>query len=393
MTSIPAAVRAQFPILADQTYLVNHSLGAVPASTRAAMQEFVDAWATMGPAAWEGPWWATLEEFCANLEHILGGAKGSVVPMQNATRAMAAVASGLTYKKPRNRVVMTELEFTTFYPFWRNQESLGAELVIVPSDDQISVPVERIIDAIDDRTLVVPTCDVYFRSGARQDLKAIVDAAHEHGALVIGDGYQAVGCVPVDVKRMDIDFYVGGSHKWLCGGAGAGYLYVRPDLASTFEPRLTGWFGLADPFAYEKDLSGTKRHAGVFRFMDGTPNVPALYGAREGVRAIRRIGVGDIHRHDQDLTERLRKGATERGLELRSPADRNRRSAMTCIQFEGSKETCAKLTERGVMVDWRPVSGIRVSPHFYSTRADIDAFFDAFDVVRPAGRKATARTA
>ena len=393
MTAIPESVRAEFPILAERTYVVNHSLGAVPASTKQAMEEFVDAWATLGPSAWEGPWWATLEEFCANLEHILGGAKGTVVPMQNATRAMAAVASGLTYRTPRNRVVMTELEFTTFYPFWRNQETLGAELVVVPSDDQISVPVERIVKAIDDRTLIVPTCDVYFRSGARQDLKAIVQAAHEHGAMVIGDGYQAVGCVPVDVKKLGIDFYVGGSHKWLCGGAGAGFLYVRPDLAATFEPRLTGWFGLADPFAYEKDLSGKKRHPGAFRFMDGTPNVPALYGAREGVRAIRRVGVDNIHRHNQDLTERLRQGATERGLEIRSPADRNKRSAMTCLAFDGSQETCAQLNERGVMVDWRPGSGIRVSPHFYSTRADIDAFFEALDAVRVRGSQAAVRPA
>ena len=374
----------RFPILASKTYLCSHSLGAVPAATSAALAEYYDAWATRGIHAWEGPWWNAVLEFSSDIEKLLHAAKGTVAPMQNATRAMAAVASCFDYKGPRNRVVLTDLEFTTFYPFWRGQEREGAELVLVESDDGVTVPLGRIEAAIDERTLLVATCHGFFRSGAVQDIGGLGRAAHRKGALLLVDGYQTAGTVPVDVKKSDVDFYVGGSHKYLCGGAGAGYLYVRPDLVPTLRPRLTGWFGLENPFAYVKDIAGVTANEGVHRFLDGTPNVPALYSAREGIRAVLAETVDEIRRASLGMTRHAMKRADELGLEVRTPRKDNERTGMVCLQFPGSKEAAAALVRKDIVVDWRPDCGLRMSPHFYNSVADVDEAFEALaDAAKP----------
>lgn len=374
--------RGAFPILADRVYLASHSLGAVPASARAALVEYYDRWATQGILAWDGDWWASIRAFSEDIEAILGAAPDTVVPVQNVTRAMAGVASGLSYNGPRNRIVLTSLEFTTSYPLWRAQERLGAEVVVVPSDDGIGVPTERLIAAIDERTCIVPTSHVYFRSGAVADLKAIVEHAHRVGALVLGDGYQAVGTLPVDVGELGIDFYCGGSHKWLCGGPGAGFLYVRPGLATRFEPRLTGWFGLQEPFSYEPGDAPPPPADTVRRFLGGTPNIPALYAAREGVRIVRRIGVSAIREVSRALTTYAIEQATTRGLELRTPLSPEARSGMLCLQLPSSEAVAQAVIDAGIIIDWRPDCGIRISPHFYNTHADLDAFFTALDRAR-----------
>jgi len=306
MSQTLTQLREQFPILSRKTYLASHTLGAVPAATEQSMQRYYQVWAEQGIDAWDGPWWQSVTDFCETLEAIIGAAAGSVVPLQNATRGMAAVASCFTWESPRNRIVMTDLEFITSYPFWRGLESVGAELVLVESEDGgITVPTEKLIAAIDERTLLVPTSHVYFRSGAVQDLAAVTRAAHAVGALVLGDGYQAVGTVPVDVAALEIDFYVGGSHKWLCGGAGAGYLYVRPELIGQLRPRLTGWFGLANPFDYEPGTGGGTPHETAWRFLGGTPNVPALYSAIEGLKLVRQVGLAQISEISGRLTNRI----------------------------------------------------------------------------------------
>ena len=280
-------------------------------------------------------------------------------------------------------MVLTALEFTTSYPFWKAQERLGAEVVVVPSDDGMTVSTERILDAIDERApLFVPTSHVYFRSAAIQDLAAIVKKAHEVGALCIGDGYQTVGTVPVDVADLDIDFYVGGCHKWLCGGAGAGWLYVNPKLLPSLQPRLTGWFGLAKPFSYEPTTDVPEPHPTALRFLAGTPNVPGMFAAREGLRMIRQIGVEAIRARSQQQTGQIIEEALSRGLTVRTPQDPAMRSGMVCLDFEGAERVCETLIEKNVVVDYRPDCGIRVSPHFYNTNGDIDRFFVELDLAR-----------
>lgn len=374
--------RGRYPILAEKTYLASHSLGAVPAETAERLARYYQEWATLGITAWDGPWWQAVLDFCADVERLLGAAAGTVVPFQNSTRGMAAVASCLDFSGERKRVVLTDLEFTSSYPFWRSCERLGAECVIVPSADRISVDTEAILAAIDERTLIVPTSHVYFRSGAVADLGAIAARCREVGAYSLGDGYQAVGAYPFSVAELGLDFYVGGCHKYLSGGAGAGFLYVRPELIGQLEPRLTGWFGLANPFGYEANTERGRLSDGVFRFLAGTPNVPGIYAAACGLANLLEAGPQAVREVSLGLTRALIDGAAERGLTVKTPTDDARRSGMVCIDFEGADRVCKALEAEGVLTDYRPDCGIRVSPHFYNTSEDIDRFWSALDAAR-----------
>ena len=376
------AFRDRFPILGGKTYLASHSLGAVPRATEASLRRYYTEWAELGIAAWDGPWWQEVLDFSRDVERALGAEAESVVPMLNVTRAMAAVTSCFEWTGARRRVVTTAREFSTTRPFLAGLERLGAEVVVVSGGSGIDADPGPVIEAIDERTRLVVCSHVFFRSGAVMDLGAIADAARSRGALTLGDGYQAAGCLPVDVRSLGVDFYVGGCHKWLCGGPGAGFLYVRPDLVSSLRPRLTGWFGLRDLFSYEPGPRGLEPSAGVHRFLAGTPNIPGLYAAREGLRTVLEAGLPRIRERSMALTSRIVEGADERGVEVRSPRDPAHRSGMVCLQFDGSEAATAALLARGVVVDWRPDCGLRVSPHFYNTAEEIGVFFEQLDAVR-----------
>lgn len=373
-------IRRRFPILDRQTYLASHSLGAVPRKTREALAEYWEAWATQGIQAWDGPWWEAVEEFSALIGQIIGAEEGTVVPMQNATRAMAGVLSCFDWSDQRNRVVMTDLEFTTSFPLVRHLKEQGAEIVIIESEDGVTVEPSRFAQAIDQETRLVHTSHVYFRSGAIQDITEITKMAHEAGAYVLADGYQAVGTIPVDVQHLNVDFYVGGSHKWLCGGPGAGFLYVRPQVAGRVRPRLTGWFGLEDPFAYEADTSAGKPGPGAKRFLGGTPNIPGLYAAREGIKTVLEVGIDRVREHSLELGQVIQDHLEDRGWKLAGPEDPRDRSGMVCFDPGGGGQWKGKrLAEQGIMVDARPEAGMRASAHFYNNEAEIGTLFEALD--------------
>jgi kynureninase len=253
---------------------------------------------------------------------------------------------------------------------------MGARLHIVRSDDGVSVPAERIASAIDDETLFVHTGHVYFRSGAVQDVAAVVEAAHEHDALALIDGYQAAGTVPVDVQALDVDFYVGGSHKWLCGGPGASYLYVRKDMIPDLRPSLTGRFGLGNPFAYARDLGAGEPRTDALRFLDGTPNVPCIYAARAGVRVVADAGVKAIRDHASRLTQAIIGHAKERGMKVRTPEEPDARSGMVCLDFRGADKAPAALSKKGIVCDFRADCGLRVSAHLYNDASDVQRLFE-----------------
>ena len=375
-------LRERFPILDTTTYLCSHSLGAVPRQTEEALAQYYHEWSHLGIKAWDGPWWAAVREFGSLIERILDAPAESVVPMQNVTRAMAAVASCFDYQK-RRKIVIPSLEFTTTFPLWRGQERFGAELVIVESPDGVVVPTERILEAIDEDTLMVITSHAYFRSGALADLGALSAETRRRDVLLMVDGYQTVGSVPVSVRETPVDFFVGGSHKWLCGGPGAGYLYVAPERLEQLRPGLTGWFGLQDPFDYQLDTGAGQHHQGVWRFLGGTPNVPGIYAAREGIKTILEVGLRQIRQSSQRATEWLYGELQERGLGVKSPADWEKRNGMLCFDLEGAKEVRDELERRNVIVDYRPDCGIRVSPHFYNDRGDLERFLELLDAVRP----------
>jgi kynureninase len=373
--------RERFPILRDKTYLASHSLGAVMEATGEALQRYYHDWATLGLDAWDGPFWQSVTDFQRLVGGLLGWPAESICPLQNATRAMAALASALSYQGQRRRILLSELEFTTSFPFWKAQEELGAEVHIVPSPDGRSIPLQSFESELDERTLLVVCSHAYFRSGHLcPDLKAFSAAVHAVGGRLLLDVYQTLGAVPLDAANSGVDAIVGGCHKWLCGGPGAGFLALAPDYWPELRPRLTGWFGLDDPFAYQKSLGRGLPHQSALRFLAGTPNVPALYACRPALRLISEIGVETIRQTSIALTERLRLALIDLGLEVLSASDPTIRNGMLCVsppEGRSGPELVAELSRQGIAVDYRPDCGLRVSPHFYSTAADLDHLVEA----------------
>lgn len=391
MTEAVRRWRAEFPILETCTYLVNHSLGAMPRSVRTSLGEYLDAWERRGVRAWHEGWWTVGRETGDLLAPILGARPGTLSMHQNVTIAMAVVASCFEFAGRRRTIVLSDLEFPTAVYLFEGCRRLGADIVYVRSDDGIRVPLDRLLDAVDETVVLVVASLVLFKSAAIQDARAIVDRAHRAGAHVLLDVYQAAGAVPVDLDGLGVDFAVGGSVKWLCGGPGAAYLYVRPDLAPRLEPALVGWAAHADPFAFEV---GPIRYADPpERFQSGTPNVAALYAARAGYRIIAEVGVDTIRRRSLLLTRRLIEAALARGYRVNTPLDDRERGGTVTLDVPGGARVTQALIERGIIVDYRPGAGIRIAPHFYNTEDEVDRAIAALDElvehrVAPAGETA-----
>ena len=355
-----AAWRDEFPILGSTTYLISNSLGAMPRGAAAGMAQYAQTWAQRGVRAWEEGWWEMPVAVGDLVAGIIGAPKGSVVMHQNVTTAEAVVLSCFTPPGRRNRIVCEDGNFPSILYLYGAQP--GLELA--------PVPVERLVDEIDDRTLLVPISHVLFRSSLVQDVPAIVEKAHKVGAHVVLDVYQSAGVLPLDVTALQVDFAVGGCLKWLCGGPGNGFLYVRPDLAG-LEPRLTGWLAHAEPFAFEPPP--TRYAAAPFRFLTGTPSIPSLYAAVEGLRIVKEVGVERIRAHSVRLTERLLSRIGEHGFSSITPRDVARRGGTVAVNPPDARGVSRRLLERDFLIDYRPEAGIRISPHFYSTEDECDA--------------------
>ncbi|MBV9624636.1 MAG: aminotransferase class V-fold PLP-dependent enzyme, partial [Acidobacteria bacterium] len=272
-----------------------------------------------------------------------------------------------------------DMNFPSVMYFWEAQRRLGARIHTVPTDDGITVPTERLLEAIDETTLLVPVSHVVFRSSYINDAKAIIEKAHAVGAYVVLDTFQSLGTVPVDVEELSVDFCCGGVLKWLCGGPGVAYLYVRPDLGKKLEPKFTGWSAHQDPFAFE---IGPIRYADPpFRFMNGTPHIPALAAARPGLRIIGEIGIERIREKSMRQTSRLIELAGGRGWRVNTPLDPAQRGGTVSIEMPHSHEVCRELLKREVLVDWRPRAGVRMSPHFYNADSELDRAIAVLDEI------------
>ena len=355
-----AAWRTEFPILGSTTYLISNSLGAMPRGAAAALEQYAAAWGKRGVRAWEEGWWEMPVAVGDMVAQVIGAPGGSVTMHPNVTLAEAVVVSCFAPGGPRNRIVFEDANFPSIQYLYAAHPWL----------DVRPVPVERVVDAIDERTLLVPISHVLFTSGYAQDVPAIVDKAHRVGAHVVLDVYQSTGVMPVDVTALGVDFAVGGCLKWLCGGPGNGFLYVRPDLAH-LAPRLTGWMAHAEPFAFEPPP--IRRSDGPSRFLNGTPSVPSLYAAIEGLRIVREIGVARIREHSLRLTERLLGRLDECGFPSVTPRDAARRGGTVAVDPPGAEAIARRLLERDFLVDYRPGAGIRIAPHFYNTADECDA--------------------
>jgi kynureninase len=354
------AYRDRFPILADTTYLINHSLGAMPAVAEERLRDYARTWSTRGVRAWSEGWWELPLTVGDQIARLIGAPPGSTVMHQNVTVAEAIVLSCFQFEPPRNRIVFEEANFPSIR--YLHQAQRGAEVVAVPEGQTIA-------DAIDERTLLVPIQHVVFKSSEIQDVKTIVRRAHEFGAHVILDAYQSVGTVPLDVTALEVDFAVGGSVKWLCGGPGAAWLYVRPDLHERLEPTLVGWQAHARPFAFEPHLEYA---AGVARFLTGTPNVPALYAATAGYDVIEEIGVEPIRENSTRQTQLLITRLEDAGFEVGSPRDPARRGGTVVVKTPEFEAVHKELDAREILCDFRPDVGLRLGPHFFNPDAEIE---------------------
>jgi kynureninase len=371
--------RSQFPILERTTYLISNSLGAMPQGVYEALKGYADTWATRGIRAWEERWWMLALQVGDELGALMNAPPGSVSTHQNVTTCQAVVASCFDFSGRRNKIVYCDLNFPSVMYFWEAQRAYGARVHMVTTDDGITVPTERLLDAIDEQTLLVPVSHVIFRSAYIQDTKAIVEKAHKVGAHVILDTFQSLGTVPVDVLALNTDFACGGVLKWLCGGPGVAYLYVRPDLGKRLEPKLTGWFAHQNPFGFE--VGPTRYTDPPFRFMNGTTHIPALEAARPGLKIISEVGVERIREKSKRQTSRLISLAEQRGWRVNSPRNAEQRAGTVSIDMPDVEQVCRELLQRDILVDYRPKAGVRMSPHFYNKDEELETAIAAVDEI------------
>ena len=371
--------RCEFPILERTNYMISNSLGAMPRGVYDALHAYAETWATRGVRAWEERWWMLAAEVGDELGALMNAPPGSVSTHQNVTACQAVVASCFDFSGKRNKIVYSDLNFPSVMYFWEAQRQYGARVHMVKSEDGITVPTDRLLDSIDEQTLVVPISHIVFRSSYINDAAAIIEKAHRVGAHVLLDTFQSLGTVPIDVQSLNVDFACGGVLKWLCGGPGVAYLYVRPDLGRKLEPKLTGWFAHQNPFGFEV---GPMRYADPpFRFMNGTSQVPALEACRPGLRIIREAGVERIREKSKRQTARLIDLADRHGWRINTPRDPGKRGGTVSINMPDSQRVCRELLARDVLVDWRPKAGVRFSPHFYNTDEEVDAAIVAVEAI------------
>jgi len=372
--------RERFPILAETTYLISHSLGPMPAEAERRLAEYTESWKTRGIRAWGEGWWDLPLTVGDQLARLIGAPAGSTVMHQNVTIAEAVVLSCFGFEGERRRIVFEEENFPSIRYLQQAQRARGAEIVVCPDE-------EAIVAAIDERTLLVPISHVIFKTGRIQDVEPIINRAHEMGAYVVLDAYQSVGTVPLDVTALDLDFAVGGSVKWLCGGAGAAWLYIRPDLAERLEPTLVGWQAHARPFAFEPELEYAE---GAARFLTGTPNVPALYAAPAGYELIEQAGIDRIRTNSIRQTALLVKLLDEAGFEVVSPREPELRGGSVVVRVPDFEAVHAELDARDILCDFRPEAGLRFGPHFFNTDEELALTVSAIEEIVGRGAKLTA---
>lgn len=365
--------RDEFPILAHTTYLVSNSLGAMPRGVEAEMKAYADIWAQRGVRAWNEGWWESPVSVGNEVAKVIGAAPGSVTMHTNVTTAAAVSLSTFKFAPERPKIIMTDMDFhSTLYVHqglveWLRDAGSSVHIEKVKSDDGITIDLDKLLAAIDERTALVAISHVLFKSAFVQDVAAVIQKARAVGAQVALDVFHSAGIVPLNVTELDVDFVYGGVLKWLCGGPGGAFLYVNPRLAPGIEPKLTGWMAHAHPFAFDPEMDYA---ADGFRFLLGTPQVACLYAARPGLAIINQIGIDAIRSKSLYQVNLLMNLAAERGYKVTTPARPEQRGGTIAIDLgQITQAVSLELKRREVLVDYRPGAGIRISPHFY-TRDD-----------------------
>ena len=375
--------RTEFPILDQTVYLISHSLGAMPRATFDRLHEYADIWATRGVRAWAEGWWDMPVTVGNEIARIIGAEANTVVMHQNVSICESLILScllPLAADSRRGKIVYSELNFpSVMYVYEAHARAHGLRIEVVKSDDGITVPLERMLAAIDEETLMVPFSHVLFKSAFLQDAKAITDRAHEVGAMVLLDTYQSAGTVPFSVRELNVDFATGGSVKWLCGGPGAGYLYVRPDLIERLQPKTTGWMAHEHPFAFETEMHYAPN---ITRFLHGSPAIPALFAAESGYKIINEIGVRAIREKSVRQTQHLIALAEEAGFHVTSPKDPTQRGGTITVWDDNAGAITKELIRREFIVDYRPGAGVRISPHFYTKDEELELVISEMKKIR-----------
>jgi len=373
--------RGDFPILERSTYMISNSLGAMPRGVYDSMHSYADVWATRGVKAWAEGWWEMAVSVGDKIAPLIGAGRGEISLHQNVTTTQAVISSCFDFRGPRNKVVMTEMEFPSIQYFYNEQRRVGARVETVPTTDPVRFDLDKFLAAIDETTLLVPISLVLFRSAFIVDARAIIERAHRVGAHVILDVFQAAGALPFDLRELGADFAVGGVLKWLCGGPGVGYLYVREDLRKRFLPALTGWSAHRRPFAFETGAIDAREDS--FRYLNGTPHIPALYACQPGLEILNKAGIEAIRAKSIGMTTRLLEGAKARGWRVNTPENPQERAGTVSIDCPHAYEVSCELLARDVLIDYRPKAGVRVSPHFYNRENECDyAIAQIEDILR-----------
>ncbi|MEP6992054.1 MAG: aminotransferase class V-fold PLP-dependent enzyme [bacterium] len=384
MTDPLLRFREEFPILDTTTYMVSNSLGAMPRAVPALLAEYASQWATRGVRAWAQGWWDMPVSVGDEIAPLIGARPREVAMVPNVSIAQAQILSALDYPAgSRDTIVMTAMDFPSVrYVYDELATRLGARVVVVPSDDGVTIDEERLLSAIDERTRLVAISHVLFRSAFVLDAARIIAHAHRMGALVALDAYHSVGVVPVDVHALQADFLTGGVLKWLCGGPGGCFLWVRPEVSETVAPALTGWQAHEHPFAFDAAMAYAD---GAARWLTGTPSIPALFAATAGPRLLREAGMDAIRAKSMRQTARLIELADARGFPVTAPRDAARRGGTVAFDVPHAREVAQALLARDVIVDYRPGAGIRVAPHFYTSDDEVESVVATIDEILESG--------
>lgn len=371
VASLPARCRHRFPIFERQVYVNSCAQGALSDAVRAAYEDYLRDWDEEG-APWEY-WVERAEAARVSFADLIGADPDEVAVTTSESPGVSALASALDFGGERNRVVISDFEFPTIGQIWHAQESRGAEVVHVPGQG-VEIPLEAFDAAIDERTAIVSITAVCYRNGARLDVEAITRLAHERGALVLLDAYQAVGTYPVDVKALDVDFLGAGVLKYLLGSAGLGFFYCRSELVEGLWPTQTGWF--ADRDIFQMDIHDYSPSATARRFESGTPPIPSIYAGIAGMELMKEIGIAETREHVLALHELLYAGVDELGGTIVTPPEPEQRGALLCIASTDAPELVRRLAAERIVASSRD-DNLRISPHCYNTAEDVEAVLTA----------------
>ena len=362
--------RDEFPILSRCNYLISNSLGAMPRGVYDSLHYYADTWAEQGVSAWGTGWFELPQTVGNKIAPLMGAAPNTVLVHQNASIANSILFGGMDFSdSARDKVVITELDFPSDVYVLRSWLPNHMRIHMVKSPDGISIDTDELLDAIDERTRLVSLSHVLFRSAYIMPAKEIVEKAHRVGAQVVFNGYHSVGVIPVEVEKWDVDYYLGGVLKWLCGGPGGVFMYVRPDLLTTLNPKVTGWFAHQSPFSF--DVQHLEMRADSYRMMNGTPGIASLHAIQPGVEIMAEIGVAAIREKSMRQTALVIALADELGYEVVSPRDASVRAGTVTVNPPHAYEVSCEMLARNIKIDFRPKAGIRIAPHFYNRDSEV----------------------